>query len=181
MQQRKREIRAYEPLKDILILSVGSHSSQTAHMSCLGPGTTVFDCAHVNALHGHSNSVCAVTFSPDGTRVVSRSFDKTLRVWDAGNVHIPTLSEAISKFQLGSGCCIPPGWYTCRVSSDKTLRVWDAGSGAHLNTLRGHSNLVCAVAFSPDGTLVVSGSYDTTLRPWDASSGVHINTLQGHS
>ena len=66
-------------------------------------------------------------------------------------------------------------------SADNTLRLWDAVSGAHLNTLNGYSGGVCSVAFSPDGTRIVSGSYDKTLRLWDAVSGAHLNTLNGHS
>ena len=31
-----------------------------------------------------------------------------------------------------------------------------------------HSNLVRSVAFSPDGTIIVSGSNDTTIKVWDA-------------
>jgi WD40 repeat protein len=42
-------------------------------------------------------------------------------------------------------------------SNDTTLRLWDTVSGAHLNTLNGHSGGVESVAFSPDGTHVVSG------------------------
>ena len=38
-----------------------------------------------------------------------------------------------------------------------------------------------AVAHSPDGTKIVSGSLDKTVRVWDAVTGTLINTLQGHS
>jgi len=37
------------------------------------------------------------------------------------------------------------------------------------------------VAFSPDGTHIVSGSTDNTLRLWDPVSGTHLNSLEGHS
>jgi hypothetical protein len=47
--------------------------------------------------------------------------------------------------------------------------------------LMGHSDAVWAVAFSPDGKTLVSGSSDRTLRVWDVASGQSLRTLQGHS
>jgi WD40 repeat protein len=34
--------------------------------------------------NAHSNGVMAVAFSPDGTKIVSGSLDKTIKVWDSG-------------------------------------------------------------------------------------------------
>ncbi|KAG4427648.1 hypothetical protein IFR05_016868 [Cadophora sp. M221] len=50
-----------------------------------------------------------------------------------------------------------------------------------LQTLEGHSGSVMSVAFSPDGTQVVSGSSDQTVRLWDAATGALQQTLEGHS
>ncbi|KAL4976093.1 hypothetical protein BDW66DRAFT_151436 [Aspergillus desertorum] len=50
-----------------------------------------------------------------------------------------------------------------------------------LQTLEGHSELVRAVAFSPSGPLLASGSYDKTIKLWDLTTGELHQTLQGHS
>jgi tetratricopeptide (TPR) repeat protein len=49
-----------------------------------------------------------------------------------------------------------------------------------LHTLKGHSESVAALAFSPDGQYIVSGSGDNTLRLWD-TKGKLLHTLNGHT
>jgi len=60
------------------------------------------------------------------------------------------------------------------------VRVWDASTGKQLNVLNGHTDLVSSVAFSTDGTRIVSGSRDKLVRVWDASTGRALNVLNGH-
>src|SRR5271154_1791741 len=50
-----------------------------------------------------------------------------------------------------------------------------------LQTLEGHADSVFAVAFSPDGKLLVSASRDHTVRVWDPATGASLQTLEGHS
>src|SRR5690606_33174830 len=46
--------------------------------------------------------------------------------------------------------------------------------------LEGHTDSVTSVAFSPDGTKVLTGSIDNTAKLWDASTGTEIRTFAGH-
>ena len=50
-----------------------------------------------------------------------------------------------------------------------------------LQTLEGHSDLVCSVAFSHDSIRLASASDDTKVKIWDTSSGKCLQTLEGHS
>src|SRR5262249_30285003 len=47
--------------------------------------------------------------------------------------------------------------------------------------LKGHTRGVHAVAYSPDGLRLASGSQDNTLKVWDAGSGQDLLTLEGHT
>jgi WD40 repeat protein len=50
-----------------------------------------------------------------------------------------------------------------------------------ITTFTGHSSTIKSVAFSPDGTKVVSGSDDSTAKVWEYDTGNVITTFTGHS
>jgi WD40 repeat protein len=64
-------------------------------------------------------------------------------------------------------------------SSDKSIRVWNANTGEIECILEGHSHGVWSVAFSPDGTGVVSGSIDNSDQP-NLETGNVKHILEGH-
>src|SRR5437870_2382406 len=46
-------------------------------------------------------------------------------------------------------------------------------------TLKGHTEMIYGVAFSPDGKYVITGSFDRSLKLWDAATGKEIKTFAG--
>jgi WD40 repeat protein len=57
--------------------------------------------------------------------------------------------------------------------------VWDTVSGAHKHALMGHTEPISSVAFSPDGSQIISGSGDCTVRVWDAGSRSLQHVMEG--
>ena len=132
---------------------------------------------------GHTSLVTSVGFSPDGKRIVSGSWDTTVRIWNTnGGVQIGSPLQGHTE-GVGSVGFSPDGTRIVSGSHDKTVRVWDADRGVQIGSpLQGHTHWVTSVAFSPDGTRIVSGSGDKTVRVWDADRGVQIGSpFQGHT
>ena len=62
----------------------------------------------------------------------------------------------------------------------KVTFVWDLVTGKDVLTLRGHTDWVRGVAFSPDGHWLATGSGDGTAKVWDARTGEEVLTLDSH-
>ncbi len=141
---------------------------------------TLADSTEIATLTGHTAAVLAASFSPDGTRVLTASSDKTARIWNATTGQpIATLTGHTDVVWAASFS--PDGTRVVTASWDKTARIWNAATGQPIATLTRHTDAVLAASFSPDGIRVVTAARDETARIWNAATGKLIATLIGHT
>ena len=87
--------------------------------------------------------------------------------------------------RLGKGNVLRVAWSPDRtlLAVGGTAGIWlyDSLTGEEISLITGHSFRVNAVAFSPDGLTLASGSRDDTVRLWDVETGQEISILTGHT
>jgi WD40 repeat protein len=84
---------------------------------------------------------------------------------------VSSISFSPDGKRIASGC-----W-------DHNVRIWDTKQGKEIMLLKGHSDVVLSVCFSPqDGKLIASASSytDRTIRLWDSTTGRTLTVLRGH-
>jgi len=148
-------------------------------------------------LEGHQGAVSAVAFSPDGKVLSTGSADGTVKLW---RVDKRGSAPPRSSTLQGHGAAVqsvafsPKGDLLATGSSDCSAMIWDVMEGSCLLLMRpwaptpgvhssfqGHRFGVCSVAFSPDGTVLVTGSADSMVKLWSTRDGQCMQTLTGHS
>jgi len=134
--------------------------------------------SQVATLRGHVQEVLSITFSTDGTKIIS-SGNEAIKIWH------PTIDrkylDLLGHRQVCSIAFSPDSSRLVSAGGENgTLKVWDLVSGSEVLTLCGHEGRIWSAVFTPDGTQIISGGEDKTLRLWDAHHGDPSTVLEAH-
>ena len=141
-------------------------------------GATVLEPART--LEGHDFFVASSSFSPDGTRVVTASYDRTAKIWNTETGECIRTLEGHTTFVM-SAAFSPDGARILTVSEDGTAKIWNASTGRYIHSLEWSDGLIVLASFSPDGTRIVTASWGGAIRIWDIATGECIRALAGNA
>jgi WD40 repeat protein len=113
------------------------------------------------------NGVRAIAASPKKKMVAWATGHRKVRVWDITRqtpIEFPQPDPcfAVALSADATALAVAAGW---------TARLYDVERKRERFVLKGHTGQVSAVAFSPDGATLATGSWDHTVRLWDVASG----------
>ncbi|XP_076014962.1 apoptotic protease-activating factor 1 [Genypterus blacodes] len=159
------------------------HSGQTLVTS--SEDTTIrvwkWQSGECKVLQGHKEQIRCFSLlsnSPSETRLLSWSFDGTVKVWDIES------GEKLQDVEAHQGTILaghvsPDGKLFTTTSTDKTAKLWSCESWQCVHTLRGHQDCVRSCRFSWDGRRLATGDDNGEIRIWDVHHGSLLKICSG--
>jgi WD40 repeat protein/serine/threonine protein kinase len=132
------------------------------------------------ATMAHEKKVVSVRFDKSGDRLVTASWDRTVRIWELpSGKRLHTLYGSGERLEYADFS--PDGKEVVGAARDGVARIWDATTGALRLSLRGRRGTLWFAEFDREGRRLLTSGDDGTVRVWDRESGHLIAELEGHT
>jgi cytochrome c len=129
-------------------------------------------------LRGHGGPVRALAIAPDGSQVISGSFDSSAIRWSLAR----NAAEQVLRFHDGAVNAVAflKDGRTVTTGDDARIAIWRPGEQTPAAVLEGHTAPVVALAVSHDASVLASVSWDHNVRLWPLAGG-SPRVLEGHA
>jgi len=137
---------------------------------------------------GHTDTVCALEFAPNGEWLITGSRDRTIKkfsliglkeVKNEAIVLTAVLTAFGHKKEINAVDISIDSHTIASGSNDKTICLWNEKL-LQKGTLLGHRRGVWSVKFSAHDKLLASASTDKTIKLWNIKTKTCVRTFEGH-
>lgn len=144
--------------------------------------------------HGHKGIVWDLQLTPDEKYIITSGQDKTIKIWDVDNDF-----ELRGEFLGHIGSQNYGAVYAIAVSPDQKyiasagffgdadhrqmitdIRLYDYENREVVGVMKGHSNVVADLKWTPDSRYLISAARDNTLKLWNPVNRSLVRTFEGH-
>jgi WD40 repeat protein len=131
----------------------------------------------------HGGPITSAAFSPDGARVVTASYDTTLKLWDVATRRLIRTFVRHSNEGIIRHVAVAFSPDGTRVVSGCVdgMKLWDVATGRLIRAFEVNSffryTSVQTVVFSPDGKRLLAGLNDGAAELWDVAGGRRLQSF----
>ncbi|XP_029781645.1 WD repeat-containing protein 88 [Suricata suricatta] len=131
-------------------------------------------------MKGHRHIVSSCHFCVDDTKLLSGSYDCTVKLWDAVDGTVIRDFEPRPSAPVSECSVTADSKRMIAASYDKTVRAWDLETGKLL-WKTSHETFIASCKFSPDGKYVVSAlDLDRGICITDAENATTVSHIKSH-
>jgi WD40 repeat protein len=126
----------------------------------------------IRSIHGHTNSVFSVQYSPDNIFLLTTGRDAHLKIWNADRDYEPVTDIAAHMYAVNHIDYSPDGKYFATCSMDKSIKIWDSKTFKLKKIIdrsrhAGHGTSVNRLLWKGYQNQLISGSDDRMISIWE--------------